>query len=125
MEILRTHRLGRSKASLDCLDFATSDCSVSSNNTWPTLGKSSVMKMASTSTETKRFTARYHTGPIFILGGASKAHEVLSELGNFRRMQLGPHSDNPCLSGVRRLGTQHPMPALHALCEAAYLAQRV
>jgi hypothetical protein len=31
----------------------------------------------------------------------------------------------PHVSGVRCLGTEHPPPALHALCEAANLGERV
>src|SRR6266550_3148786 len=36
------------------------------------------MKMASTPTENKPFTARYGAAPIFMLGGAPRAHEVLA-----------------------------------------------
>jgi hypothetical protein len=39
------------------------------------------MKMTLTSTENKRFTARHEADPIFMLGGAPTAHEVLSERG--------------------------------------------
>jgi hypothetical protein len=42
---------------------------------------SSAMKMASTSTDNKRFTARHRAGLIFMQGGAPTAHEVLSECG--------------------------------------------
>ena len=37
------------------------------------------MKMASTPTENKRFTAQWQADSIFMLGGAPTAHEVLSE----------------------------------------------
>jgi hypothetical protein len=39
------------------------------------------MKMTPTSTENKQFAARYDAGRIFMLGGAPRAHEVLSESG--------------------------------------------
>ena len=39
------------------------------------------MKMASTPTENKPFTARYGAAPIFMLGGAPRAHEVCYENG--------------------------------------------
>ena len=56
--------------------------------------------MASTPTKNKRFTTRFDAGPLFVPGGAPTAHEVLSEGGIFRRNRIGPHSDNPRLSGV-------------------------
>src|SRR6266550_8166469 len=46
----------------------------------PSPVKSAAMKMASTPTENKPFTARYGAAPIFMLGGAPRAHEVLSEI---------------------------------------------
>jgi len=36
-------------------------------------------------------------------GGAPTAHEVLSECGNFRRMRVRPHSDNPVSQAESRL----------------------
>jgi hypothetical protein len=42
----------------------------------PSPMKSAAMKMASTPTENKPFTARYGAAPIFMLGGAPRAHEV-------------------------------------------------
>jgi hypothetical protein len=42
------------------------------------------MKMALTSTENKRFRAQDRPGPIFMLGGAPTAHDVLSERGYLR-----------------------------------------
>jgi hypothetical protein len=39
------------------------------------------MKMTLTSTENKRFTAGHEADPIFTLGDAPTAHEVLSERG--------------------------------------------
>src|SRR6266478_4350911 len=47
----------------------------------PSPDKSAAMKMASTPTENKPFTARHGAAPIFMLGGAPRAHEVLSECG--------------------------------------------
>jgi hypothetical protein len=58
------------------------------------------MKMALTSTENKRFRAQDRPGPIFMLGGAPTAHDVLSECGFLPKVRIGPHSDNPCLSGL-------------------------
>jgi len=58
------------------------------------------MKMALTSTENKRFRAQDRPGPIFMLGGAPTAHDGLSECGFLPKVRIGPHSDNPCLSGV-------------------------
>jgi hypothetical protein len=39
----------------------------------------SAIKMAFTSAENKQFAAEYDAGPIFMFGGASTAHEILSE----------------------------------------------
>jgi hypothetical protein len=39
------------------------------------------MKMTTTPTENKGFTAQHDADPIFMLGGAPTAHEVLSECG--------------------------------------------
>ena len=47
----------------------------------PSPEKFSAMKMVSTSTENKQFTARHVADPIFMLGGARTAHVVLSEYG--------------------------------------------
>ena len=52
--------------------------------TEPNSVKSSAMKMALTPIENKKFTARYDANPIFMLGGAPTAHEVLSECGHHR-----------------------------------------
>src|SRR6266404_1546658 len=65
------------------------------------LEKSAAMKITSTPTENKRFTARYGAAPIFMLGGAPRAHEVLSETGFLPRANFRPHSDKPRSSGVR------------------------
>ena len=51
--------------------------------------KSAAMKMASTPTENKPFTARYGAAPIFMVGGAPRAHEVLSECGIFAGCDSG------------------------------------
>src|SRR6266576_3613724 len=59
------------------------------------------MKMASTPTENKPFTARYGAAPIFMLGGAPRAHEVLSVTGFLAGAVFRPHPD----SAIRKLSS--------------------
>jgi hypothetical protein len=69
----------------------------------PPPDKPSAMKMALTPIENKRFTARYDATPIFMLGGAPTAHEVLSECGFSRDLPGGWHQANPKTAHLTRL----------------------
>jgi hypothetical protein len=59
------------------------------------------MKMALTSTENKRFRAQDRPGPIFMLGGAPTAHDVLSECEYLLHPQLGHFPIPPHLLGIK------------------------
>jgi hypothetical protein len=63
----------------------------------PNPDKSSAMKMASTSTENRRFMVRY---PIFMFGGAPTAREVLSECGPTGSAKI-PHSDETVSGAIQ------------------------
>src|SRR6266550_2290412 len=71
-----------------CKDDTVHPRAFQSGQLRPSPEKSAAMKMASTPTENKPFTARYGAAPIFMLGGAPRAHEVLSECGNCQILSL-------------------------------------
>lgn len=72
----------------------------------PSPNKSSAMQMTLISTESKQFAAQYDAGAIFMLGGALRAHEVLSECGfGAQKYNGGRHLLAPCTGGISSYDT--------------------